>query len=258
MDLLIVDDERLARQRMRDLLADRDDVRVIDSLGEGRSAVDAIRELDPDLVLLDVHMPDMTGLDVVRKVGPEQMPIVIFITAYDEYAVDAFELAALDYLTKPYDDERFDRALDRARDTLQKQDIQEFRERLETVLEGDRPESSSSTTRGEYARRISIQGQGKINVVSVEEIEFFTADRAYVEVHTGEETYLYRKSLRELEDVLDPTEFCRIHRSHIVRLDRIDAMLISGGGNCAVRLKDGRKLKVSRTRRDELEQRLGM
>lgn len=256
---LVIDDERLARQRLDDLLAEQADVVVVDLIGDGRAAIEAIRSQDPDLVFLDVQMPDLTGIEVVREVGAGEMPLVIFVTAYDEYAVQAFDLAAIDYLLKPFENERFEQALERAREVLRLRDVDDFRGRLEELLEGKLAGSTDGDEEErEYARRIAVESRGKIRVVPVEDVDFFTASGSYVEIHAGDDRHLIRETMQDLEDSLDPSQFFRIHRSHIVRLDRIESLLVNAGGDYAVRLQDGKKLKVSRRRKEELEDRLGL
>ncbi len=254
--VLIADDELLARQRLEDLLQPVEGVEIVGLVEDGRQAVEAIRRLAPDLVFLDVQMPGLTGVDVVHEIGPEQMPVVIFVTAYDQYALKAFDLAALDYLVKPFDDERFDQALARARQTITLRDVDALRDRLAALFQGTPPPAAPPAPR--YLERIAVDLRGQVRVVPVSQIRFITASGPYAELHTGEEAYVIREQMQTLEERLDPVQFYRIHRSAIVRLDQVDALLYSAGGDYAVRLKDGKRLKVSRNRREELEQRLGL
>ena len=256
--VLIVDDELLARQRLEDLLDAEADVEIVGSVDHGRDAVEAIRHLTPDLVFLDVQMPGLTGVDVVRTIGPEAMPVVIFVTAYDQYALKAFDLAALDYLLKPFDDERFEQAFARARRAIKLRKVDGMRRRLAALLDDDEPTSEPTSEPASYLERIAVEMRGQIRVVPVEEIDFIAASGPYAELHTPEGTHLIRERMQTLEERLDPDRFFRIHRSAIVRLDRIDALLYNAGGDYAVRLKNGKRLKVSRGRREALEQRLGL
>lgn len=254
--VLIVDDEPLARQRLEDLLDAEADVETVGSVDHGRDAVEAIRHLAPDLVFLDVQMPGLTGVDVVRAIGPEAMPVVIFVTAYDQYALKAFDLAALDYLLKPFDDERFEQAFARARQAITLRKVDAMRRRLAALLEGAPPPPEPAAPK--WLERVAVEMRGQVRVVPVEQIDFIAASGPYAELHTPEDTYLIREQMQTLEERLDPNRFFRIHRSAIVRLDRIDALLIGAGGDYAVRLKDGKRLKVSRSRREALERRLGL
>lgn len=252
--VLIVDDEPLARQRIRDLLDEHEDVSVLGTADNGRAAIDAIREEDPDLVFLDVQMPNGTGLDVVREVGPGGMPVTVFVTAHGDFAVQAFEVAAADYLLKPYSDERFEEAFRRACERVEMADLGALRDQLTMVLEGGRPASTGTPS---YLRRVAVRGRGHMRVVPVGEIHHIVANGVYAELHTGRESHLIRTSLNTLEDHLDPDHFFRVHRSAIVKLDEVELLIREGGGSCLVRLKNGMQLPVGRSRRDELEVRLG-
>ena len=256
--VLIVDDERAARQRLEDLLMQEEGVEIAGTASNGREAVDAIRALTPDLVFLDVQMPGMTGIDVVETVGPEHMPAVIFATAYDQYAVQAFDLAALDYLLKPFDDERFEQALSRARRVLLERELDTLRSKLAVLLRDEPETNTTSDNTNRYLERIGVEMRGQMRIVPVERIDFVTASGSYAELHVGNDKYLIREQMQTLEDRLAPDQFFRIHRSTIVRLDRIDVLLYNPGGDYALRLQDGRHLKVSRNRWKELAQRLGV
>ncbi len=250
--VLVVDDEPLARQRLLDLLETEDSVEVVGTASSGRNAVEAIRSERPDLVFLDVQMPGLTGLDVVREVGPEQMPVTVFVTAFDQHALAAFELAALDYLLKPFEDERFRAALTRARDTVRLRVVDALQGRLRALLQPPAAEPATAPPPKGYLERIAVEMRGQIRVVPVEQVDFIAADGPYAEVHAGGETFVIRSPMQALEDRLDPALFFRIHRSTIVRLDRVEALLVAGGGDYAVKLTDGTRLRVSRTRRDDL------
>ena len=259
--VLVVDDERAARQRLEDLLALRSDVEVAGTATTGREAVDAIARLQPDLVFLDVQMPGLSGVEVVRTIGPRHMPAVIFVTAYDEYAIEAFELAALDYLLKPFDDERFEQALRRARETLAVREMKDLQRRLGTLLgQVSDPGQAAATRTAEtrYLERIGVEMRGQMRIVPVERIDFITASGAYAELHVGNDKFLIRERMQALEERLDPSQFFRIHRSTIVQLDRVESVLYSAGGEYGIRLSDGRTLRVSRGRYEELQDRLGL
>jgi two-component system LytT family response regulator len=259
--VLVVDDELLARERIADLLAHEPDVEIVGTADNGNTAVDAIRSKRPDLVFLDVQMPGKTGLDVIREIGPEAMPATIFVTAFDQYALRAFDLAALDYLVKPFDDERFEQAFRRARQLLDLREMGKLREQLLAVLQQGTPERSGARTPADatpYLERIAVEMRGKVRVVPVEQIDYITADGPYAELHTGDRTHLIREPMHTLEERLDPRHFVRIHRSAIVRLQLVDTLLRGAGGDYEVQLKSGLRLPVSRSRREELERRLGV
>ena len=234
--VLIVDDEILARQRIEDLLAKEENAVIAGTASDGVAAVEAIRELHPDLVFLDVQMPGKSGVDVVKELGAE-MPATVFVTAYDQHAVQAFELEAVDYLVKPFDDERFEQAFSRARRRA--------------------AESRAAETR-EYVDRIPVELRGQIRAVPVDRIEYITASGPYAELHVEGKTFAVRERMQALEERLDPQRFFRIHRSAIVRIDMIDVFLRHAGGDYGVRLKNGAELSVSRSKREELEALLGI
>jgi two-component system LytT family response regulator len=229
---LIVDDEPLARQRIEDLLVKEADIEVVGTASEGDEAIEAIRRLKPDLLFLDVQMPGRTGVEVLEAIGEEAMPVTIFTTAFDRFALKAFDLAAADYLVKPFDDERFAQALRRARQRLGKSD--------------------------HFLQTFAVESRGQTRAIPAAKVDYITASGPYAELHIGERTFAIREKMQTLEEQLDPEAFFRIHRSAIVRLDRIDALLHAPGGDYAVRLKDGTELSVSRTRRDELAAKLGI
>ena len=260
--VLIVDDEPLARLRIEDLLRHEADVAIIGAVGDGAAAIAAIRAERPDLVFLDVQMPGKTGLDVVRELGAE-MPMTIFVTAYDQYALHAFDVAAVDYLVKPFDDERFEEAFRRARRRLSLEGMAQLRERLLGVLQGDAPAApapaaTAPSTPPRYLERIAVEVRGKVRPVPVSQIDFITASGPYAELHVAGHRYVIREAMQTLEEQLDPDRFMRVHRSVIVRLDLIETLHRGAGGDYAVQLKGGGRLRVSRSRREALERWLGV
>jgi two-component system LytT family response regulator len=266
--VLVVDDEPLNRVRIQDLLRHEADVEIVGSPEDGVEAVEAIRLLRPDLVFLDVQMPGKSGLDVVREIGPESMPATIFVTAFDRYAVQAFDVAALDYLVKPFDDERFEQALRRARRTLSLGEFAKMRQQLLTLLGAAGPTAVSPAAsvapapmaRGSaaYLERIPVDVRGTVRPVMVADIDYITADGPYAALHVGGRRHLIRESMQSLEERLDPKRFMRVHRSAIVRLDLIDALKRSTSGDAELLLKSGAKVRVSRTRREAIERWLGI
>jgi two-component system, LytTR family, response regulator len=264
--VLVVDDEPLARQRLTDLLRGEGGLEVVGEAEDGDEAVRAIRGLAPDLVFLDIQMPGRTGLDVVREVGPERMPATIFVTAYDQHALSAFDVAAVDYLVKPFDDERFAQALARARERLRLREVARMTRRLLAVLgpadgagdgaAAEGPAAASSRAQGDALQRIAVESRGTLRYVPVDAIDYVTASGPYAELHVGGQTHLVRERMQELERRLDQGRFLRIHRSAIVQLDRVDSLQRRGSGETAVKLRDGTELPVSRSRRELLERRL--
>ena len=261
--VLIVDDEPLGRERIAALLRKERGVQIVGMIGDGASAVEAIRSLAPDLVFLDVQIPGMTGLEVARTIGAAAMPTTVFVTAYDRHAVAAFDLAAVDYLVKPFDDERFEQAFQRARRIARLEEASQLRDRLLAVLQetGDQRPGARTTAAEEpgarHLERIPVESRGKTRFIPVAEIDYILASGPYAELVVGDRKHLIREAMQNLEDQLDPTRFVRVHRSAIVQLDRVDALLKAPGGEYDVQLRNGVKIRVARSRREELEKRLG-
>jgi len=259
--VLIVDDEPLARQRIADMLRLQSDVEIVSEIDNGTAAVEAVRTLRPDLVFLDVQMPGRTGLEVVREIGIDDMPLTIFVTAYDRHALEAFDVAAVDYLVKPFDDDRFEQALQRARRIIELNEVDKLRSKLLSVLQGDRAidrEGPVPPARGEYLERIPVEMRGRVRVVPVSEIDFIIASGPYADLYSGDRKYVIREAMQTLEDRLDPAVFIRTHRSVIVRLDLIETLHKGAGGDYEVQLKSGRRLRVSRSRLEALEKKIGL
>jgi two-component system LytT family response regulator len=255
--VLLVDDEALARQRLEDLLRHQENVEIVGTADNGEAAIVSIRTLKPDLVFLDVQMPGKTGLDVIRTIGPDEMPATVFVTAYDQYALKAFDLAAIDYLVKPFDDERFEQAFARARRLVELEEVDRLSGQLRAVLQGGSI-AGAPAARPEYLERIAVETRGQVRVVPVEEIEYITASGPYAELHVGGRAHVIRERMQMLEERLDPARFFRIHRSAIVRLDQIETLLRDPGGDYGVKLRSGVQLSVSRNRVEQLEKWMGL
>ena len=239
--VLIVDDEPWARRRIATLLKGESDIDVVGECSDGADAIGKISELSPDLVFLDVQMPNVSGLEVVEAVGPDQMPLVVFATAYDKYAVQAFDADALDYLLKPFDEERFYKALNHAR-----RDLQQERPSQQTLV------SLLDRLRKGYLQRLVVKSGVRIVFLKAAQIDWFEAAGNYVAIHIGRETHLLRTTMNVLEPKLDPQQFARIQRSAIVNLDRIKALQPWKGGEQILVLKDGTELTLGRTFRKNL------
>jgi two-component system LytT family response regulator len=246
---LIVDDEPLARERLRTLLERESDVDVVGECGEGLDAVETILRLTPDLVFLDVQMPGVDGFEVIRRVGADAMPFVVFATAYDEFALQAFEANALDYLLKPFERDRFRVSLDRARRQLGVRKPQ-LDPRFVAWLEGQHQESG-------YRDRFVVKTGSRFRVVRAEDVDWVEAADNYVKLHVGKESHLLRETMAEMDRLLDPRRFVRIHRSTILNVDRIHTIESWGAGEFLFILSDGSKLASSRSYRDRLRSVLG-
>ena len=232
---MVVDDEPLARRNLTVLLRGDPDIGLIEECGSGVEAIAAIRRLKPDLVFLDVQMPECGGFDVLELLGVDLPRAIIFVTAYDEYALRAFEAGALDYLLKPFDDARFGRALNRAKDKL--------------AHYGSLP--------SQPARRLAVRSPGRLLFLEVSGIDWIEAASYYACLHVGGETHIIRRTLSDLERDLGEDKFIRIHRSIIVNLDRIHGLELQSGGEYEVVLKSGARLRLSRRFRKRLEDRMG-
>ena len=253
---IIVDDEPLARRNLRVLLERDPQIEILDECRNGREAVKAINTLSPDLIFLDIQMPEMDGFDVLARVGPEHIQAIIFVTAFDQYALKAFDVHALDYLLKPFDDERFARALERAKSQIAAREINQLSERLLALLEERETERKGLKPEERYLTRLMIKASSRMMLLKVDEIDFIEADGNYAKLHAGRKTHLLREKMNDLEGRLDPAKFVRIHRSVIVNLERIKEMHPHFNGDYVVVLEDGRQLRLSRTRREQLEARL--
>ncbi len=251
--VVIVDDEELARRGIRTRLQHLADVDIVAECNNGRQAISAIRRCAPDLVFLDVQMAGKTGFDVIEDVGWEAFPYVIFVTAYDQYAIRAFEVNALDYLLKPIDDERFDLAFQRARATLARDQKQELGQRIASVL-GDIGVSAAIPRQHE---RIVVRSAGRVVFVKTSEIDWVEAAGDYVTLHVGKKSWLLRETIAELDRKLQVKGFTRIHRSAIVNTERIGEMHPLDNGEYRLLLRDGTELKLSRSYRHQLQSLLG-
>jgi len=248
--VLIADDEPLARDRLRMLLSKEEWVEIAGECANGPEAVHAIQKLNPDLVFLDVQMPGATGFDVIESVGAARMPAVVFVTAYDRYALRAFDVHAIDYLLKPFDRERFQQALTRARQHIERKDAGELERRLLELVQDLR----SSPSRPE---RFVIKSGGRVFFVRTDEIDWIEAAGNYVKLHVGAEAHLLRETMNALEAQLDPDVFFRIHRCHIVNIERVKELQPWFNGEYVVFLRSGARLTLSRGYREKLQTRIG-
>lgn len=244
---IIVDDVDLARERIK-ILLDDDEIEIVGEAANGREAIEAVRALEPDLVFLDVQMPKIGGFDVIETIGVKQMPVVIFVTAYDEFALRAFEINAVDYLLKPFDEERLKKAVARAkREILRQEPAAEIEERLRRLLKEVKPEPK-------YLKRIPVKSSRGTTLVLTEEIDWINSAGHYLEIHAGRETHLIRERLSQIEQKLDPETFIRVHRSIIVNLDRIKSLHPLFNGDHLIILQNGQELNLSRTYHEKLMQ----
>ena len=248
MRVIIVDDEALARERIRTLLAGDTEIEIAEECVSGDAAVKAIRRHAPDLLFLDVQMPRLDGFGVLEQIGSRKLPTTIFVTAFDQYAIRAFDAMALDYLLKPFTRERFHKALHRAMARVRQERAGSFHRQLDGLLDNlSKP----------YIQRLVIETAGRITFLSVGEIHWIEAQGNYACLHIGVESHLLRRSLKKLSEQLDPAAFLRIHRSTIVNIDQVQELQPLFHGEYAVTLKDGTRLSSSRGLKQKLERLFG-
>jgi two-component system, LytTR family, response regulator len=247
---LVADDEPLARERIVTLLRAEDDIELVGECPDGARAAAAIQQLSPDLVFLDVQMPGADGFEVIQTVGADRMPNVIFVTAYDKYALKAFDVHALDYLLKPFDRSRFQKALSRARDQIERQETGDLGKRLLALVHDLKQDP-------QRIDRLVVKSGGRVFFLRTDEIDWIEAAGNYVRLHLAGESHLFRETMNALEARLDPQRFVRIHRSRIVNIERIQELQPWFNGEYAVILRNGTKLTLSRGYREKLQERLG-
>jgi two-component system, LytTR family, response regulator len=240
---LIVDDEPLARDRVKRFLRDEEDVEVIGECGNGDDAVELIKSENPDLVFLDIQMPEKNGFEVIKSLSGKRLPTVVFVTAYDKYALQAFDVHALDYLLKPYNRERIKRAVSRAREHIEHKRLGNLDERLNTLIADLKSEKK-------YLERLVVKSIGRVFFLKTDEIDWIEAAGNYVKLHVGRESHMIRETMNGIEAKLDPDKFLRIHRSTVVNIDRIKELHPMFSGDYAVILRNGTELALSRNYRD--------
>lgn len=240
---LIVDDEPLARDRVKRFLRDESNIEITGECGNGIEAIDTIREQKPDLVFLDIQMPEKNGFEVIRSLNGKHLPTIIFVTAYDQYALQAFDVHALDYLLKPFNRERIHRAVSRAREHIEHLRMGNLDERLASLISDLRDEKK-------YLERLVVKSVGRVFFLKTDEIDWIEAAGNYVKLHVGRESHMIRETMNGIETKLDPDKFLRIHRSTVVNIDRIKELHPMFSGDYAVILRNGTELALSRNYRE--------
>jgi two-component system LytT family response regulator len=246
---VVVDDEKPARVRLTELLARESDIELVGTASNGCEAVEIVRHARPDLLFLDVQMPQLDGFGVLKQLDPDEMPVTILVTAYDKYAIQAFDAHAIDYLLKPYSDQRFDAAVKRARKYVASVDARGQADELVAAAE----ERRSVDARSGYLERLVLKSNGAISFLDVEDVDWIEAAGVYVYLHAGTRSHLYRSSVAQLLQRLDPQRFVRVHRSAAVQTERIRELRPLSHGDYTLMLKDGTELTLSRAYRSELE-----
>lgn len=245
---LVVDDETLARERIISLLKKENDIEIVGECSDGEEALKAINTLKPDLIFLDIQMPMLSGVDVIKNLH-FYLPEVIFVTAYDEYAVEAFEMNAIDYLLKPFDQERFFKTLARARQRILVNSTNEISEKLNNLILA----FSQNNPAEKYLTKFVIKSAGKISFVNADDINFIEAEGNYLTIHTNNSKNLYRDTITNISEKLNPEVFVRIHRSFIVKIENIKEMQSHFNSEYIIILKDNTKLKSGRSYKAEVE-----
>lgn len=244
--VLIADDESAARRRLQHFLSAETDFSVVAECRDGREACEKITQLMPDLVFLDVQMPELNGIEVVQKIGTDRMPATIFATAYDHFAVPAFDANAIDYLLKPFDDERFAKSIAKARRHIRSEPVADYREQLDALL-------ARLAGPKAHADRLLVKVDDSQQLIKTADIVHISAERNYVRLHTKADAHAMRETMNGIQERLDPSIFRRIHRSHIVNLDHVRKILPWFGGDCLVMMDSGTRLTLSRNYRGALE-----
>jgi two-component system, LytTR family, response regulator len=240
---LIVDDEPLARERVKRFLRDEKDIEILGECGNGAAAVKSIKSEKPDLVFLDIQMPEKNGFEVIKALNGSALPTVVFITAYDQYALQAFDVHALDYLLKPFNRERFQKALGRAREQIEHRRRGDMDERLVSLIENIGAEKK-------YLERLVVKSVGRVFFLKTSEIDWIEAAGNYLKLHVGRESHMIRETMNGIEGKLDPAKFVRIHRSTVVNIDRIKELHPMFSGDYSAILRDGTELALSRNYRE--------
>jgi len=240
---LIVDDEPLARDRVRRFLRDETEIEIVGECGNGAEAIEFIKKEKPELVFLDIQMPEKNGFDVIKSLDAKTIPTIIFVTAYDQYALQAFDASALDYLLKPFNRERFHRAVGRAREHIENKKRGNLDERIASLI-------ADLKTEKKYLERLVVKSVGRVFFLKIDEIDWIEAAGNYLKLHVGRESHLIRETMNAIEAKLNPDKFLRIHRSTIVNIDRIKELHPMFSGDYDVVLQNGTKITLSRNYRE--------
>ena len=241
---LIIDDESLARQRLVNLIKDVPELNLIGQSSTGKDAISKINDLEPDVIFLDIQMKDLTGFDVLQKISVSKKPLVIFVTAYNEYALKAFDFFAFDYLLKPYKDDRFFKSIENIINYINNKNYSPFEDKISDLLKYVQNSNSISTT---YSEKLPVKLGNKVSFIKVDDIKYITASGYYAEIYTEDKKHLLRESLSNLIASLDPNKFIRVHRSTIINLNEIGELVNSNYGEVDVKMNDKKLFRVSKS-----------
>lgn len=246
---IIVDDEELARERVRGFLNEADDFEIVAECANGKEAVETIYKYKPDLVFLDIQMPVMNGFEVIEQIR-EELPLIIFVTAYDEYAIKAFEVNALDYLLKPFDRKRFNLSLERAKKIIRDSNENELKTKISSLLKQIDAEEKK------YTERFIVKESGRISFVSADEIDYMEATGNYIKLVTANGSHLIRETMNNIEKKLDPQKFLRVHRSFILKVEMIKELEPYFNSEFIIVLKSGKEIKSSKSYKNAISEKL--
>ena len=244
LEVLIIDDETLARERVKHMLKEYDDISIVGECTHGLEAYNFLQTYSPDLIFLDIQMPEMTGLELVELLGVQNLPAIIFVTAYDQHAIKAFEYCAVDYLLKPFEKKRFAQAITQAKIRLQTKNNSDEKHNLKELIESTKPE---------IVERIFIKDSGFIKIVEISAIDYIESSGNYVTIHSQKKSYLHRQTMKKMEESLDSRKFVRVHRSYIVHISKIKSLTALSGGDYTIHLKDNSTVTLSRRYKENLE-----
>jgi len=244
INTLIIDDESLARQRLINLVNDVPELKLIGECSTGKEAISTINKLEPDVIFLDIQMKDLTGFDVLQKINVEKKPLIVFVTAYNEYALKAFDFFAFDYLLKPYKDERFFKSVKNIIDFANNKNYSPFETKINDLLKYIKTNNAPSVN---YSEKLPIKLGNKISFINVNDIKYIVASSYYAEIYTDDKKYLLRESLSNLIETLDENKFIRVHRSTIINLKEISELVNSNYSEVDVKMKDKKMFRVSKS-----------
>jgi two-component system LytT family response regulator len=253
---LIIDDESLARQRISNLLKDVHDIEIIDVCKNGKQTIEVINKKEPQLIFLDIQMKDMTGFEVLEKIDVKKKPVVIFVTAYDEYALKAFDFFAFDYLLKPYKDERFYKSTLKAIEHIKQNNVSVFEDKLNELM--DYIKNPKSNVNISYIEKLPIKLGNKISFIDTKKIKYILASGYYAEIYSDEKKHLLRESLSNLINELHPKKFIRIHRSTIINTTEVAEIINSNYGEIDVKMNDNGQFRISKSYKKEFLNRMGL
>jgi two-component system LytT family response regulator len=256
---LIIDDESLARQRLKNLILEIPELKVLDSCSTGKKAIEKINELQPDLIFLDIKLKDMNGFDILEKISTEKKPLIIFISAYDEYALKAFDFFAFDYLLKPFKDERFFKAITNVINHFKVDNIVDFEDKLNNLIEYvKKDEEAQANNKNVSKDKLAIKLGNKVSFLEMKEIKYIIASGYYAEIYTDERKHLLRESLTHLTERLDPNQFVRIHRSTIININSVSELIHSNYGEIDLKTTDNKLFRISKSYKKEFQLLMGL